>query len=57
MDESSAVLNDVKLLVFEQKVCMESWFLGNRKVFECITELKSIYQMDFFMTRFNITNE
>ena len=27
-------LKDTQLLVFEQKVCMETWFLGNRKVFK-----------------------
>lgn len=34
MEEAGSVLDDVKLLVFDQKVCMESWFLGNRKVFK-----------------------
>ncbi len=27
-------LNNAKLIVFEHQVCMESWFLGNRKVFK-----------------------
>ena len=27
-------LKDTQLLIFEQKVCMETWFLGNRKVFK-----------------------
>lgn len=26
--------NGFEIVVFEQKVCMESWFLGNRKVFK-----------------------
>lgn len=32
--ENGEELKDVQLLVFEQKVCMETWFLGNRKVFK-----------------------
>ena len=32
--ENGDELKDVQLLVFEQKVCMETWFLGNRKVFK-----------------------
>lgn len=32
--ENGEELKDAKLLVFEQKVCMETWFLGNRKVFK-----------------------
>lgn len=32
--ENGEDLKDTKLLVFEQKVCMESWFLGNRRVFK-----------------------
>lgn len=27
-------LNSAELIVFEHQVCMESWFLGNRKVFK-----------------------
>ena len=27
-------VDDFQLLVFEHKVCMETWFLGNRKVFK-----------------------
>ena len=32
--EVGVKLKDTKLLVFEQKVCMETWFLGNRRVFK-----------------------
>ncbi len=32
--ENGEELKDTKLLVFEQKVCIETWFLGNRKVFK-----------------------
>lgn len=34
VNENGEELKDAKLLVFEQKVCMETWFLGNRKVFK-----------------------
>lgn len=34
IDAYGVKLNDAKLVVFEQKVCMETWFLGNRKVFK-----------------------
>jgi len=27
-------LDSAKLIVFEQQVCMETWFLGNRKIFK-----------------------
>lgn len=32
--KENVILNEgCKLIVFEQKVCMETWFIGNRKVF------------------------
>lgn len=35
IDESKIKLNSrTQLLIFDQKVCMETWFLGNRKVFK-----------------------
>lgn len=34
IDAYRVELKDAKLVVFEQKVCMETWFLGNRKVFK-----------------------
>lgn len=35
IEESQLELNShTQLLVFEQKVCMETWFLGNRKIFK-----------------------
>ena len=34
INENGENLRDTRLLVFEQKVCMETWFLGNRKVFK-----------------------
>lgn len=48
MDESGSVLNDVKLLVFDQKVCMESWFLGNRKVFKTNPQNADLIQFVHF---------
>ena len=32
--KKGVTLKDYRLIVFEQKVCMETWFLGNRKVFK-----------------------
>lgn len=32
--ENGEDLKNTKLLVFEQKVCMETWFLGNRRIFK-----------------------
>lgn len=35
IDESGIILNaHTQLLIFDQKVCMETWFLGNGKVFK-----------------------
>lgn len=34
IDELGVQLNGVQLLIFEQKVCMETWFLGNQKIFK-----------------------
>lgn len=34
LEADGRVINDFQLLVFEHKICMESWFLGNRRVFK-----------------------
>lgn len=32
--QEGVALTDAQLVIFEQKVCMETWFIGNRKVFK-----------------------
>jgi len=34
LQRSGVALQNAELVVFEQKVCMETWFLGNRNVFK-----------------------
>jgi len=34
LQSSHVALQDAELMVFEHKVCMETWFLGNQKVFK-----------------------
>lgn len=34
IDEYHVRLEGTKMLIFEQKVCMETWFLGNRVIFK-----------------------
>lgn len=34
IDNLGIQLKDTEMLIFEQKVCMETWFLGNQKVFK-----------------------
>lgn len=34
LQKSGVALQNAELVVFEQKVCMETWFLGNRNVFK-----------------------
>lgn len=34
LQSSGTTLQDAELVVFEQKVCMETWFLGNQNVFK-----------------------
>ena len=34
LERDGRSLNDTKLVIFEHRICMESWFLGNRKVFK-----------------------
>lgn len=34
IEKEGVSLNDAELLIFEQKVCMETWFIGNTKVFK-----------------------
>lgn len=34
LQSSHVVLQDAELMVFEHKVCMETWFLGNQNVFK-----------------------
>ncbi|MBO2524681.1 MAG: hypothetical protein CW341_03115 [Bacteroidetes bacterium] len=34
LQSSKVTLKDAELIVFEQKVCMETWFLGNQSVFK-----------------------
>lgn len=34
LEKDKRALHDTQLVIFEQKVCMETWFLGNRVVFK-----------------------
>ncbi|MBQ3734892.1 MAG: hypothetical protein II859_13135 [Bacteroidales bacterium] len=34
LQSSGTTLQDAELVVFEQKICMETWFLGNQHVFK-----------------------
>lgn len=34
IDALGVQLRDAEMLIFEQKVCMETWFLGNQKIFK-----------------------
>lgn len=42
-------LDSAKMIVFEQQICMETWFLGNRKIFKKNPENKELAKyIDFY---------
>ena len=47
-------LNDAELIIFEQKVCMETWFLGNRKVFKSNPQNQEYLN---FIRYYNVKND
>lgn len=54
IDELGVQLNGVKLLIFEQKVCMETWFLGNQKIFKSNPQGKELIK---FIHHYNVKKD
>lgn len=54
INEYDVHLEDTKLLVFEQKVCMETWFLSNRKVFKSNPQGKDLLN---YIRYYNVKND
>lgn len=54
VDLLNVELKDTQLLIFEQKVCMETWFLGNRKVFKSNPQGKEMIK---FLQHYNVKTD
>ena len=54
LEDNGVALKDAKLLVFEQKVCMETWFLGNRRVFKSNAQDAELLN---YISEYNVRNQ